>query len=251
MQARMALATAGLSFAALAAATSLAAAGSVAGKIELPPGDLELPSLGRAFLPRLENPHAPRRMVDPLPSMVVVLEPAAGVEVPPPKATTVTWELLGDSFARPLMAARLGSPIELRNSGPSAPVIVVVGQPALLAKKPLNPTDRVAIEPKQAGLIDLVDETTPYLRGRALVVDKALFAFPDAAGKFTFDDVPAGDWTVRVYYAPRNVAMSNPKRPGATPTPAGWIDRTDDKITVGAKRVDVPVKLPPALPVKP
>lgn len=250
MQARLALVTAGLSFAALAAATSIAAAGSVAGKIELPPGELETPSLGRAFLPRLENPHAPVRTVDPRPSMVVVLEPAAGVELPPPKATTVTWELLGDSFARPLMAARLGSPVELRNSGWGAPVLIAHGQPALLAKKPFNPTDRVAIEPKQAGLIDLVDETTPHLRGRALIIDRGLFAFPDAAGRFTFDDVPAGDWTLRVYYAPPNIAMSNPKRPGATPTPAGWIDRTDDKITVGGKRVDLDPKLPPGLPVK-
>ncbi len=251
MQARLALATAGLTFAALAAAPSIAVAGSVAGSIELPPGDAAFPSLGRAFLPRLENPHAPLRTVDPRPSMVVVLEPAAGLELPPPKTTTVTWELLGDSFARPLMVARLGSPIELRNSGRGAPVLIAHGQPTLLAKKPLNPTDRVALEPKQAGLIDLVDETTPHLRGRGLIVDRALFAIPDAAGRFTVDDVPNGDWTVRVYYAPPNVAMSSPRRPGAAPTPAGWIDRVDDKITVAGKRADVVVKLPPGLPVKP
>lgn len=247
MQARL---TAGLCLAAVAAATSIADAGSVSGKLELSGADVELPPLGRAFLPRIENPHAPVRPVDPLPSMVVVLEPAAGVEVPPPRTTTVIWELLGDSFARPLMVARLGSPIELRNSGRGAPVLVAVGQPALLAKKPLNPTDRVAIEPKQAGLIDLVDETTPYLRGRALVVDKALFALPDGSGRFTFDDVPAGEWTVRVFYAPPNIAMAS-KRPGLTPTPAGWIDRTDDKVTVGGKKAEVTVKLPAGLPVKP
>lgn len=246
-----ALGTAGLSIVAVITATSLAAAGTVAGKLEVPGPDLEVPSLGRAFLPRLENPHAPVKTVDPLPSMVVVLEPGAGVEVPPPRATTVTWELLGDSFARPLMAARLGSPLELRNSGRGAPVLVAVGQPALLAKKPFNPTDRVAIEPKQPGLIDLVDESTPYLRGRGLIVDKALFTYPDASGRFTFDDVPAGEWTVRVYYAPPNVAMQNPRRTGAAPTPAGWIDRPDDKVVVGAKRVDVDVKLPAGLPVKP
>ena len=50
--------------------------------------------------------------------------------------------------------------------------------------------------------------------------DKALVALPDGAGRFTFDDVPAGEWTVRVYYAPPNIAMAS-KRPGLTPTPAG------------------------------
>jgi len=210
-----------------------------------------LPALGRAFLPRIENPLAPVRGVDPLPSMVVVLQPGPGVELPPPPAATVTWELRGDSFARPLMVARLGSTIELRNSGFNAPFLVAFGQPDLFEKKPINPSDRPQLKPTQGGLIDIIDQSTPYLRGRALVVDRGLFAIPDGTGKFVFDDVPAGSWTVRVFYAPPNTAMRNPGRPGATPTPAGWIDRTDEVVAVGAKRTELTVKLPAGLPVKP
>jgi hypothetical protein len=132
------------------------------------------------------------------------------------------------------------------NAGRAAPVLVAHGQPQLLPKKPLNPTDRVAFTPTAAGLVDVVDESTPHLRGRALVVDHALYALPDASGKFEFADVPAGEWTVRVFYAPRNLA-----RAAAAPTPAGWIDRTDDKVTIGAKKSELTLKLPPALPVKP
>ena len=178
--------------------------------------------------------------------MVVVLEPAAATPPVAAKPTTVTWDLRGDSFARPLVVARLGDAIEIRNLGRSAPVLVARGQPQLLPKKPLNPTDRVACTPTAAGLLDVIDESTPHVRGRALVLERGLFAYPDAGGKFELADVPAGEWTVRVYYAPRNLA-----RGAAAPTAAGWIVRTDDKITVGGKRTEVTVKLPPTLPVKP
>jgi hypothetical protein len=58
------------------------------------------------------------------------------------------------------------------------------------------------------------------------------FATPDARGNFEIANVPEGDWTVRVWYDD------------------GWIDRPDDKITVGAKRTEVNPKLPPGLPRK-
>lgn len=225
-----------------------AAGGVVAGKLERPPGGAaDAPVRSRAFLPRLENPHAPVEAIDPVPAMVVVLEPAAGTELPPPKAT-VTYDLLGDSFARPLFAARVGQQIELRNLGRAAPIFVARGQPKLFDRKPLNPTDRQAFTPTAAGLIDLVDETTPHLRGRVLVT-AGLVAFPDAAGRFDFGEVPAGEYALRVYYAPREHAT--PSGTPAAPVVTGWIDRPDDKLTVGGKRVDVTVKLPPALPVKP
>ncbi len=223
-----------------------ARAGSLAGKLELPPELGAPPVLPRGYLPRIDNPLAPVRPLDPLPAMVVVLVPANPEVVTAGKPATVVWELRGDSFARPVVTARLGDAIEIKNSGRAAPVLVAHGQPQLLPKKPLNPTDRVAFTPTAAGLVDVIDESTPHLRGRVLVLDRALAAYPDAAGKFEFPDVPAGDWTVRVFYAPRNLA-----RAAAAPTAAGWIDRTDDKVTIGGKKAELTLKLPPALPVKP
>ncbi|MBP8809950.1 MAG: hypothetical protein KBG48_06980 [Kofleriaceae bacterium] len=221
-----------------------ARAGVVAGKLELPTELGPAPLLGRAFVPRLANPLAPTPGLDPVPHLVVVLVPADGAVAPKP--TTITWELRGESFARPLVAARLGDTLEIRNGGRGAPRFVAHGQPQLLPKKPLNPSDRLAVTPTQAGLLDLIDQATPHLRGRALILPAGYYAYPDANRRFEFPDVPAGDYTLRVFYAPRNLAAAD-----ATPTAAGWIDRPDDKLTVGAKRTDLTLKLPPALPVKP
>jgi hypothetical protein len=243
------VATAAVLFAsgvAITSAVTPAQAGGVAGKLELPPEMDAPPVLGKAFVPRLGNPLAPVQRLDPFPSMVVVLVPATDATPPAAKPATVAWELRGDSFARPVIAARLGDAIEIRNQGHAAPVLVAHGQPTLLPKKPLNPTDRVAFTPTAGGLVDVIDESTPHLRGRVLIVERGLYALPDAGGKFEFADVPPGEWTLRVYYAPRNLARGT-----AAPTPAGWIERTDDKLAVGSKRIDINLKLPPALPVKP
>jgi hypothetical protein len=126
-----------------------ARAGVVAGKLELPTELGPAPLLGRAFVPRLANPLAPTPGLDPVPHLVVVLVPADGAVAPKP--TTITWELRGESFARPLVAARLGDTLEIRNGGRGAPRFVAHGQPQLLPKKPLNPSDRLAVTPTQAG----------------------------------------------------------------------------------------------------
>ncbi|MEZ4404195.1 MAG: hypothetical protein R3B06_29505 [Kofleriaceae bacterium] len=233
---------AAVSLLACAAAASVASGGTVAGKLDLPADLGAPPNLGRAFIPRLDNPLIPVRPLDPRPAMVVVLEPASG-ELPAGKPTTVTWDLRGESFARPVVAALVGDTIEIRNQGRGAPVLIADGAPQLLPKKPLNPTDRVAFTPTTAGLVDVVDTSTPHLRGRAVVLARGRYAYPDAGGKFEFLDVPAGQWKLRVYYAPRSL--------GGAATPAGWITGVDEAITVGSRRADVTVKLPPALPVAP
>jgi len=208
-----------------------ASAGPVSGKLDFigaPPA--RQAQRGRGFLDRIENPHLPVRPVDPLPSMVIVLESATAAAATPP--TSVNWDLLGDSFARPVQPVRVGGEVVIRNRGRSAPVLVATGLPDLLARKPINPTAEVHFIAKQPGLIELVDQASPHLRGRVLVVASPYFAVPDSKGGFEIADVPAGDYTVRVWYD------------------GGWIERADEKITVGSKRTEVNPKLPSGLPVK-
>ncbi|HVV83110.1 MAG TPA: hypothetical protein VHE35_08515 [Kofleriaceae bacterium] len=210
-----------------------AEAGPVEGKVVLPPAGVPRPPpRSRGFLDPIENPHLPVRAPDPFPQMAVVLEGAT----PAPPATPapqVTWDLLGDSFARPLLAVRVGTDVRIRNLGRGTPILTAVGQPDLIAKKPLNPTGEITFNVgTQPRLIELADETTPYLRGRILVTTAAQIATPDATGKFAFADVPPGAWTVRVFYA------------------TGWVDRPDDKLTVTAAKATVNPALPPGLPVK-
>jgi len=216
----------------LAAAAGSAAAGPVAGKIEIPTqGPSRPPVRAKGFLDRAPNPVAPLRPVNPFPQMVVVLE-GGPMPVPPPAPAAIRWDLLGDSFQRPVMAAQAGAEITLRNRGRGAPVIVASGQADLLPKKPLNPTAEVNFSVAQPGVVELVDETTPYLRARVVIVGSPYYAVPDDKGRFEIADVPPGEWTVRVYYA------------------TGWIDQLDDKVTVGPKKVEHNPKLPPGLPVK-
>jgi hypothetical protein len=208
-------------------------AGPVDGKLTVPSGGVPRPPpRTRGFLEPVGNPHLPAREHDPLPAMVVVLEGAAVAPAGGAPAQA-TWDLLGDSFSRPVIAVHVGSELRIRNRGHGTPILTAVGQPDLIAKKPLNPTGEITFnvgtEPR---VIEIVDETTPHVRGRIVVLASRWFTTPDASGKFAFADVPPGAWTLRVFYG------------------TGWIDRPDDKLAVDARRLTVNPTLPRGLPVK-
>lgn len=221
---------------ALVAVAVPADAGPIEGKLTLPPGGAPRPPVrSKGFLDPIDNPHLPVRAPSPFPQMAVVLE--GGTPAPPAvPPVQVAWDVLGDSFARPLLAVRIGTEIKITNRGHGTPILGALGQPSLIAKKPLNPSGEIVFnvgtEPR---VIEIVDETSPHLRGRLLVTASTQLAMPDATGKFAFPDVPPGPWTLRVFYAGN-----------AT----GWVDRTDDKLTVGAARTPINPALPPGLPVK-
>ncbi len=211
-----------------------AAAGPVSGKLDLPPGAPDrAPVRGRAFVDRTPNPLAPVRAVDPLPSIIVALEPAPTTQFPPPPPAAVIWDLLGESFARPVLPVRVGGEVLIRNKGRSSPVLVATGKPDLLVKKPLNPTAEVLfIAGKEPGAVELLDASAPHLRGRIVVLASPFFAVPNAKGEFELANVPPGEWLVKVWYD------------------TGWLDRPDDRITVGEKRVELNLKLPAKWPLK-
>jgi len=86
-----------------------AAAGTVSGKLELPPGAPDRPPpRGKAFVDRTPNPLAPVRPVNPLPAIVISLEPAPTTQFSSPPPQAVSWDLLGESFARPVLPVRSG-----------------------------------------------------------------------------------------------------------------------------------------------
>jgi hypothetical protein len=119
----------------------------------------------------------------------------------------------------------------IRNKGRSSPVLVAVGKPDVLIRKPLNPTAEVLFIPgKEPGAVEIRDEGAPHLHGRIVVLASPYFAVPDAKGEFDITNVPEGDWTVRVWFDD------------------GWLDRPDEKISVGSKRVEINPKLPSGLP---
>lgn len=203
----------------------------VAGTITLTGSAGKPPARGKAFLDRAENPLTPARPLDPMPHLVVVLEPASG-DAPLPPAPQVKWELLGASFARPLLAVVVNAEVVIQNRSRRAPTLVVDGHDGLLPESPLDPRGERAFKVTAPGLYPIVDEDTPYLRGAVLAVATPWFATPDAKGKFTLADVPDGAYTVKVWYR------------------TGWLAGADTTVTVEKGKAKLDLKLPPGLQVQ-
>lgn len=203
-----------------------ARAGSVSGAITIDATrfSAQPPPPSPGFLDRIENPLAPIKPFDPLPYMIVVLEGGPSDETPT-QPTQVRYDIVGESFERPVIPVLLGSDVELHNSGRSSPIIAADGKPDLLPAEPMNPQGGNTFKAATAGLIVLRAPKAAHLVGRVLVLPHRFFAAVDATGKFELPDVPAGRWTLRIWYRD------------------GWLDRTDDVIEVGKTKITVQPKV--------
>jgi hypothetical protein len=200
----------------------------VGGKLDLPPGGAGAPPMrGKGFLDRSDNPHLPARPLDPMPQIVVVL---VGGDAAAAAPTQVVWELLGESFARPVLPVVAGTPVLIKNLGKGSPVLRAAEAADLIQPGPINPRAGKEFKVGPGPLYTITDPDAPYLVGRVVVMPSRWFATPDASGRFEIADVPAGAYTVRIWYRD------------------GWIDRSDDAITVAAGRKEINPKVPPGFP---
>jgi len=213
--------------------SSLAAmAGSVYGKLDLPPPPERPPSATKGFLDRVENPLAPARPVAVTPFMVVVLESAEGTA----KATApgqVTWELPGESFSRPVMIATAGAEVVIKNTSRTARTLVAAEDPKLIPAGPINPTGPKSFRPTEGGKVyTIADTDAPHLRGKLVVVTSPYVATVDDAGKFEFGDVPEGSYKLKIFYKD------------------GWLEGATDA-NVGKGKLELNPKVPALVqPVK-
>ena len=215
-------------------------ANPVIGKLELP-GVLPRhpPLAGKGFLDRLENPKKPVQGVNVGPYLLVVLEgDGKAIEAPPGQ---IPWDLVGESFARPVIGAPVGGEILIKNTSKTARTLFAVEDPKLIPTGPINPTGPKSFRVTEPRIYTIGDKDAPHLKGKVVVVATPYVATVEVTsttsgntGRFEFPDVPEGSYKLRIFYKD------------------GWIDRPDDTVTVGAKgKTEISVKVPAGYPLAP
>lgn len=179
-----------------AALAGAAVAGTVAGRLELPPPPARGPVIAKGFLDRVENPLLEIRKPSIAPYFVAVLE---GDGKPGGAPAEVRWDLVGDSFARPVIAVPVGAEVVIRNRTRLAWTIGAAEDPKLIVG-PLNPQGSKSFRASEPATYTIRDKDAPHLRGKIVVVATPYTAWLDDAGRFEFTNVADGNYKLRVFY---------------------------------------------------
>lgn len=210
-------------------------AGTVVGKLELPPPPERGPVIARGFVDRIENPLADIRKPGLAPYLVVTLEGDDRSDTAPAQ---VNWDVVGESFVRPVVAVPVGAEVVIRNQTKVARNLVAAEDPKLIAG-PLDPTKTRSFRAAQPAIYTIADKDAPHLRGKIVVVATPHVAAVDDSGRFEITDVPDGSYKLRVfYYDPLGEARGKP---------SGWLLTTDVMVAPKGRstRTEVNAKLPP------
>jgi hypothetical protein len=219
----------------IAALVGTVQAGTVVGKLELPAPPERGPVIARGFVDRIENALADIKKPSVAPYLVVILE---GEDRPDSAPAQVNWDVVGESFARPVVAVPVGAEVVIKNQTKIARTLVAA-EDAKLITGPLDPTKTRSFRAAQPTVYTIADKDAPHLRGKLVVVATPYVAAVDDSGRFEIADVPDGSYKLRVfYYDPLGEAHGKP---------SGWLFTTD--VTVAPKgrstRTEVNAKLPP------
>ena len=216
--------------------TPVAVAGSVSGQVKIETDKLGKPAkTNRGFIDRIENPLKPVRAFNPRPYLIVVLtggEVAEEHATPPKEA--IRWPLVGESFQIPLLPILVRSSVELRNEGTNSPILFCNDLPEnALPAVPLDPGGLQTFQVDVANKALLIQgRDNPHLSGRIVAFDSPYFATVDASGNWEIPEVPAGRWTVKVWYRD------------------GWLDIDDKQLDVKGKKTTHDPVIPPTFAIK-
>jgi hypothetical protein len=181
------------------AAAASVLAGTVTGRVDVPATDGREPSSSRGYLEPVDNAILPIQPFNPMPLMVVVLEPESPVDVvAPPQAS---YDLKGESFARPVLAVVKGQEVVIRNLSFMPRTLAAKEDDALIPKGTLNVTGSKSFRVAEANKIYTIgDPAVPHLIGRIVSIATPHHSLLDREGRFTLDNVPAGTYKARVFF---------------------------------------------------
>jgi hypothetical protein len=207
----MTIASLGAALAALAAVHDARGAGPTAGAANVqgivvtqaPKGDPTPPSEHLGFVdPPFANPIVELRQYDAFPDCFVYLEggPTPAEAGQPPKSAVV-WQLESHSFSPPLLPVVAGATVEIANVGRETQLLYSPGQDGLLPKDPIGPQSSKTLAPPGSGaVVRILSRSSPHLEGRIVPLPTRYFSRLDRNGRFKIENVPAGRWTLRIWY---------------------------------------------------
>src|SRR5215468_7416189 len=155
-------------------------AGTVVGKLELPPPPERGPVIAKGFVDRVENPLADIKKPSVAPYLVVTLESEARSDSAPAQ---VNWDVVGESFARPVIAVPVGAEVVIKNQTKVTRNLAAAEDPQLISG-PLNPTQTKSFRATQPATYTIADKGAPHLRGKLVVVATSHVASVDDGGRF-------------------------------------------------------------------
>jgi hypothetical protein len=206
-------------------------AGSLQGVV-VPPATVEAPpSRHLGFLKPIENPIVELRQYDPLPECFVFLEggPPPAEDAPPVGRSAVVWQLESHSFNPSILPVVAGSNVEIANVGRETHLLLAPGRDDLLPKDPIGPgSSRVIAVPGEAEAVRIVSRASPHLEGRVVPLPSRYFSRLDRNGRFKLDNLPAGKWTLRVWYRD---GWAGPGKPVDVPGRDVRIDLTTEALS--------------------
>jgi len=211
-----------------------AGAGTVAGKLELPPAPERGPVVAKGFLDRSENPLAEIKKLNLAPYYVVALEGEGKSSVAPAE---VTWDLVGESFARPVIAVPVGAEVVIRNQTKVSRTIGAAEDRKLIVG-PLNPKGSKSFRATEPAIYTVGDGDAPHLRGKIVVVATPYVGSLDDSGRFELTNVADGTYRLRVFYYNPSAEARGGK--------SDWVFTADVTVATRgrASRVEVNGKLP-------
>jgi plastocyanin len=135
-------------------------------------------------------------LVDPRASMVVTIEGAGSTTTTPPKPMLRLEDM---RFNPPLLAVRPNTKVTFENKDATLHLIEPVEGTFMPAKR----VDAGSVNDHtfdKAGAYRLRCSEYPHMSATVLVLDAPLFVLPDNSGAFTFPDVKAGSYKLKVWY---------------------------------------------------